>query len=75
MQLCGRSIAGIESSNPAQDIDISLLYKLGCLRKLDLSFRRALPGSCVCVCVGGGVCARLIVCDQEISIMKQSRLE
>jgi len=60
MQFCGRSIAGISSSNPAQDTDIRLLCKLGSLRQGDLSVRAALPGSCtcvcvcVCVCVGGG---------------------
>jgi len=52
-KLCGRSIAGVAGSNPAERMDVRLLcvLKVATSRRADHSLRRFLQGVCVCVCV------------------------
>ena len=81
--VCSRSIAGITGSNPVEDMDVRLLWRLWPLWRTGHSFREILPAVCVCVCVfvgvcvwGGYVCVRggmcmcLIVCCIETATMK-----
>ena len=63
--VCGRLIAMVAGSNPAEGLDISLvLCRYRPMRRADHSFR----GVIVCVCV-------LIVCDLEISTMRRPKNE